>query len=868
MWIKHSAQTLSRLDVLVDQYLDQSDEQKIAWLEQLDQNQPTIAQHLRLLISSEDHLLPARDAAVMPNIEAPNTDDIGLAPTDELPSGAQFGPWKVIRFHTKGGSADIYRGGRADGLFEREVAIKYLRSRAHTSQRRFAREQMLLAKLEHPHIAALLDAGIDGNGVPFLVMPWLQGETFAELDLAKQPLRLRLQWFQQIASAIEFAHQQLIVHCDLKPSNVMLVNNQAMVLDFGLARLVGAEQLQLTQQAFTPAYASPEQLRGEPVAVATDLHALGLMLFELLSCEPAYPKARLSLANAVNTIVYGEQPKLPRIVGFSRAQQYDAQAIIDQLLAKQPKQRYGNASLLLQDCQRLVERQPISVRKRSLWGRMQAAWIRHQRLAWTAVAGLGVATAYGVQYAKQNQRIESEREEAQLQVEQHDAFISHFTTMLSDGGDKKTLRQAMEESLTYFHRYDSNDHKTTANLALELTGIYLTIGDLKAAETAISPIIENEGKLRQLSPRMQLEILFRHIETQEGLGNLDAVENTLPKLEALAKENSNPDRLASIKIIKGRLLRQRNQVSEGLMLQTEGVNLLRNSPNETKYSLGIRFFNLGSAHLDAGNLDQAKSYFHEALENWKNHPIDARSAETALARLLLLQGNCRDALIMLRAVEENYRSNGDTSIYRAQNFIWLARTEHQLGNLRPALEHAKAALDLFIQSLGSEHPNSLTIQLFIAELAIDLNDNVQESVARVEQLAKDLMKQDDLTLMRVRALHLLTLGKLQQADQLFERVEDLDENETSAKRATLWPVQLHRAEIAARLGDRERQQQALDRAMASVIIFQKEGGMGHLEVSLWRQCMAERSATNAVAALAKELGPEHHRVKALARCWD
>jgi eukaryotic-like serine/threonine-protein kinase len=884
MWIKDDASILSRLDALVDEYLDQADEHRAAWLDQLDQSQPANAQRLRLLLNSEEHRLPERNAMFALNTDsltkgalttgalttgALSADGSSHARRDELPPGTQFGPWKVIRFHTNGGSADIYRGARADGLFERDVAIKYLRSRAHTSQLRFAREQMVLAKLEHPHIAPMIDAGIDGNGVPFLVMPWLHGETFAELDLVKQPLSFRLQWFQQIASAIEFAHRQLIVHCDLKPSNVMLVNEQAVVLDFGLARLVGAEQLQLTQQAFTPAYASPEQLRGEPVAVATDLHALGLMLFELLSSKPAYPQARLSLASAVNAIVYGELPKLPRIASFSHAQQQDAQAMLDRLLAKQPQQRYGNVSLLLQDIQKLMERQAISVRKRSLWGRLQAAWIRHHRLAWAALAGLSIATAYGVQYVKQNKLIESERAEAQLQNERKDALINHFTNMLSDGvgADQKTVRQALKESLEKLDSYYVNDFPGKANLASVLASLYIKSGDVEAADSVLRPIIEN-AQFWQLGPRSQRELLLAYAEIQFSFGKFDAVETALVSLKRVIAADSNPYRLAIYKVFKGRLMRARMQVIEGLELQTQGVEELRQSPYESDHSLGVNLFNLGSAYSDAGKLSEAKDYYMESIEKWKNSPDDIRGAETALARLLYKQGEYREALTILSRLELAYRNKGEVSAYHAELLIWLARTEDRLGNSARALLHAKNSLDMLIKSMGEKNPSALAIRLSMAEFAINSGENIEDLMAGIEGLATELAQQLSGPVRTINARRFLAQNQLQQADKIFAQVENSPENKATAKRALLWPIHLLRAEIAARLGDRVRQQQALDRAMTSVSIYQKETGLGRLEVSLWQQCMAERSATNAVARLATELGPEQHRVKALARCWD
>ena len=211
---------------------------------------------------------------------------------ETVPAGSRIGPYLILEVIGEGGMGVVYRARRSDDVFKKEVAIKVVKRGMDTDAilRRFRHERRILGSLEHPYIARVLDGGSTEGGLPYLVMEYVDGQPVTaysnQLGLG---LHERLQLFQKICEAVEHAHRNLIVHRDLKPSNILVdAKGHPRLLDFGIAKILDETDSALllttiNQRLFTPAYASPEQVRGEPVTVASDVYCLGLVLYELLT---------------------------------------------------------------------------------------------------------------------------------------------------------------------------------------------------------------------------------------------------------------------------------------------------------------------------------------------------------------------------------------------------------------------------------------------------------------------------------------------------------------------------------------------------------------------------------------------------------
>ena len=212
--------------------------------------------------------------------------------------GYRLGAWAIVREIGRGGMGAVYLAERADGEFEKEVAIKVLKRGTDTEEvlRRFRAEREIVARLDHPNIARLLDAGTTDDDLPYFVMDYVKGKPLTEYANEHQlSIAERLKLFRVVCGAVSYAHQNLVIHRDLKPGNILVTERgEVRLLDFGIAKLVqptGAEQRDVTLadlRLLTPEYASPEQVKGEPVTTVSDVYSLGVLLYELLTGERPY----------------------------------------------------------------------------------------------------------------------------------------------------------------------------------------------------------------------------------------------------------------------------------------------------------------------------------------------------------------------------------------------------------------------------------------------------------------------------------------------------------------------------------------------------------------------------------------------------
>lgn len=375
---------------------------------------------------------------------------LGGAATDERPdrSGEPMGAYRLLRLIARGGMGAVYLAERVDGQYRARVAIKLLETGAGAIGRafaaRFRAERQILANLRHPNITQLLDAGQAADGTPYLVMEYVDG---LPIDLfcreRNLDLRQRVALFRTVCDAVHFAHQRLVVHRDLKPANLLVdADGRVKLLDFGIARLLDPDRPgeTTTVLAMTPAYASPEQIRGEPVTTASDLYALGVILYRLLTGASPYraaPTAPLELAREICEV----EPTRPSRVGLDatatgpraaagdtvtglaartrRGLAGDLDAIVLTAMAKDPARRYASAAALSEDLGRWLAHQPILARQPSLTDWL-VKFVRRQRwpvafaaLALTSLIGGLVAVWFQAERARAAQAIaEAERDRA------------------------------------------------------------------------------------------------------------------------------------------------------------------------------------------------------------------------------------------------------------------------------------------------------------------------------------------------------------------------------------------------------------------------------------------------------------------------
>ncbi len=294
--------------------------------------------------------------------------------------GERVGAYVIVRELGRGGMGTVFLAERADGQFEKQVAIKILNRGADTAEilRRFRAERQILARLDHPNIARLLDAGTTDDGLPYFIMDYIVGAPVTRFAVAqKLSTRQRLELFLKICAAVEFAHRNLVVHRDIKPSNILAnAEGEPKLLDFGIAKLLAKDEdaAQLTteaQQHLTPICASPEQAKGDPITVATDIYSLGALLYEMLSDQKPHRFSTARPTREELALVVGEQVPPPPSAVASDAQtarllRGDLDAIVLFAMRKEPEMRYATVADLAADIRRHLAREPVVARHPTL----------------------------------------------------------------------------------------------------------------------------------------------------------------------------------------------------------------------------------------------------------------------------------------------------------------------------------------------------------------------------------------------------------------------------------------------------------------------------------------------------------------------
>ena len=390
--------------------LDLAPEKRRAYLDETAGSNPELRREL-------ESLLVAHENAGTDFLNSPSAPTIA---TDESPErselfiGRRIGSYQIVSQIGAGGMGEVYRAFRTDE-YEKEVAIKVVRAGQQSgfSVGRFKNERQILARLDHANIAHLLDGGTTDDGLPYFVMEFIEGKPIDEYcDSHKLPIEERLRLFLQVCSAVQYAHQRLIIHRDIKPSNIMVTSQGTpKLLDFGIAKILDTEstggQIEPTLtifRAFTPEYASPEQIKGDPITTASDVYSLGVVQYELLTgrhpyrkpnskpqemfravCELEPEKPSTAVKKKIPTASSGEPPSvaLPEVQGnsadkLSKRLRGDLDNIVLMALRKEPQRRYSSVEQFAEDIRRHLENLPVLARKDTVGYRTSKFINRHK----------------------------------------------------------------------------------------------------------------------------------------------------------------------------------------------------------------------------------------------------------------------------------------------------------------------------------------------------------------------------------------------------------------------------------------------------------------------------------------------------------
>ncbi|MBS0199286.1 MAG: protein kinase [Proteobacteria bacterium] len=619
--------------------------------------------------------------------------------------GERIGPYRLDALLGEGGMGQVWQAERADGMYARRVALKLLRPGLAdpTLRLRFSRERDILARLAHPHIARLLDAGISENGQPYLALEFVEGHGI--LAYAREhalDTRQRIALFRQVCDAVSHAHANLIVHRDLKPSNILVsADGEVHLLDFGIAKLLDdpQEPIEHTRtglRPFTLHYAAPEQVRGEPVSTRTDVYSLGVVLYELLTGQKPYRLKRESSAQWEDAILAAE-PQRPSLAatrddeGGDPAQRRrtarelsgDLDNIVMKALSKNPEQRYTSAEALSSDLERFLDGLPVLARGQSFFYRARK-FVRRQ--LWPIVAGLGITSLLLVLLGVALwQRQEAIREAARAQALQAFTVGLFGNAGAAQKGKPIDMTTLLDAAEARGQRELGLQPRAHAELLGAIAGYRLALGQYPRA----ADVLERQRKLIDQLPdapaSLRLESASQRGRVQRLLGDPDACRRTLEPLLGLAstQQTQLPAHVAEF---DSQLARCRRGIGD-----REGAQRL------FEQSLALRKSALGD---DIG-----------VVENL-----------TDLAALSVDAGNYPDALARFQgALAQLHKIAGDRHPLGIDILRSIGTTQRAMGNVDDAARSMNQALALSESLQGPDHPVTLALRDAAAQSAEDLS---------------------------------------------------------------------------------------------------------------------------------------------------
>ncbi len=560
-------------------------------------------------------------------------DNVGAAPTASS-APERIGPWRVLRLLGSGGMGDVWLGERADGTVEHRVAIKRVRGPSFAFTQRLEAERRILARLSHPNIARFIDAGVDTGGAPWLALEYIEGIGLGDwLERERPSLRARLNVFLAICEAVDHAHRHLVVHRDLKPANV-LVDAQGVprLLDFGIAKLMDGPGGETTHGGMTPAYAAPEQLRGGEVSTATDVYALGLLLFRMLVGDLPETRRDASLAAMLGRLDQEETqrpsrhpapgPALPYSLSVLRG---DLDAMVSRALRARPEDRYATARELAADLQRHLDGRPVEARPPTGWYLASRFARRHRgALSVALAAGLGILISLGLALW-QAQRAGVAAQQAREQAARADAQAHRARAQAQRAED------AARFLVSVFRQIDPFRRDPRGKISLE-----------QAFEDALARVD------REFADRPQLAIDLNDDfgETLINLGRFDEARQRLAQARALAEANLAADdpRLAEILLNQARLMARTGQGPSARAEVERALAVLRPRADSEPVRLAQAQFSLAEILLDLNQADAAEPLVREGLALIQRHlpDHDPRQAEAVFSLAQLLRHQRRD----------------------------------------------------------------------------------------------------------------------------------------------------------------------------------------------------------------------------------
>lgn len=655
----------------------------------------------------------------------------------DLRVGECFGPYRIERVIGRGGMGDIYLARRQEADFERVVALKLTRVGLGGAdvRRRFLAERRLLAQLEHPHIARLYDGGLGPEGQPWYAMEYVDGLPVTPwCDQQRLPLVKRLPLFAKVCDAVDHAHRHLIVHRDIKPANILVdTRGEPRLLDFGIARLMVSDEPgdRGDTALMTPDYAAPEQLRGEAISTATDVYALGAVLFELLtgrrpfadalgSREP--PSASRACAPGTPDLAAREAARgLGSAGSLRKALRGDLDRVLLAALDIDPARRYRSAAALADDLRAVARNEPISLRGDR--GYRMAKFVGRHRWAVAASLAAVVALVGASGAALWQARVAEERARTATAVKDLVAGLLSTASVEASPGRELGVREALDRGRERLAPELAQQPVVAAELLTVMARSYASLGDVRMAWQLLD-------RAKSLSPELdasrKADIYSARLELASRRGSIDQMRAEGAALQLLLPGITQPaDRITALLALSFYWQAESRDTAEAYAV--EALRLAASLPaHDVRRIRAMRL--LADAKDMAGKKEEAQRLHEQALQEAQRN-LPRRHPEIATLRMQLATDYVEQrryalaAALTRQSLDDTVAVYGENSAEAMNALIWTARILMVGGNYRQARPHMERAMSIIRQ-----RPEESLLDRSAAEL----------NLARIEEATGEL----------------------------------------------------------------------------------------------------------------------------------
>ncbi len=714
-----------------EELLTLSSQEQQDWLARQAKSDPKTAAKLEQMLAADGDDSSKITRAVSTNIDQLYQQNFNHQ------EGEVIGGYKIEKLIGKGGMGVVFAASRSDKAFEQKVAIKLIQSHSINpdSIRRFESERQILANLNHPNIAHLIDGGTTQKGIPFLVMEFIEGVPILDYCIGKQlNLSERIELFLQVCSAVSYAHQNLIIHRDIKPSNV-LVNNEGQIklLDFGIAKILDPEayqqdvvNTQAEMRLLSLENASPEQITGDAITTQTDVYSLGNLLYQLLTEETLFQvakKTRLNLERAICET----QPIKPsvavtenksaisaksaeRLKNFKRSIKGDLDTITLKALSKAPQDRYASVEQFSDDIHRYLNHYPIIARPVK-FSYQAAKFVGRNKLLVTLSSLLVLSvTFFTISLGIKSTQLEIETQKAIAEskiAKETSEFLSEifeFSNPNNQDGSEPTASELLASGVEKINKLDSTP-QVKATLLNTLGVVYSKLGKFEKAEQLLSEALNIRKSLSDVPIEELIETQVNLSEAYAELGKYQLAEKGLRESITLANENPQ---IPAIKTIPAKtnlatILSWNGELEEALAL------------NQSVAILAVSHFG----------------------ENSK----EAGSAQSNLGYILSLMGDFDSSIEALKkGLKARRAAYGNNHLETAHSLNHLSFTMANTGQFREALPLAREGLEVRKSIYRAAHPELVTSHNNVATILSNLNQHEEaEKIARESlKIAKEI----------------------------------------------------------------------------------------------------------------------------------